>query len=231
MESLGVETGKAQASFDRLSALGFTVVYLEKSGSLVAVFAVGDPLKEGVSDAFKNLIRQGKKIAIVTGDNRKTAEAIAKQLEVEDLFAEVLPKDKADIVKKLQSEGKKVAFVGDGVNDAPALMQADVGIAIGAGVDVAIDAADIVLVRSDVNDVSSALALSHKVVLNIKENLLWAFLYNVLLIPLAAGVAYPYVSMQPMYGSIAMSISSVTVVLNALRLRFFKKYNYQEENP
>ena len=231
MESLGVDIEEAQTSFDRLSALGLTVAYLEKGGNLLAIFAVGDPLKEGVLNAFNSLRKQGKKIAIVTGDNRKTAEAIAKQLEVEDLFAEVLPKDKADIVKKLQLEGKKVAFVGDGVNDAPALMQADVGIAIGAGVDVAIDAADIVLVRSDVSDVSSALRLSHKVVLNIKENLLWAFLYNVLLIPLAAGVAYPYVSMQPMYGSIAMSISSVTVVLNALRLRFFKKLNNQEENP
>ena len=229
MESLNVSVKVAEAISDDLSEKGRTVVYLEKDGTLLAVFAVGDPIKENAVDGLESLKKQGKKISIVTGDNKKTAAAIAKQLGIEGLFAEVLPKDKADIVKKLQEQGKKVAFVGDGVNDAPALMQADVGIAIGAGVDVAIDAADIVLVKSDVSDVSSALALSHKVVLNIKENLLWAFLYNVLLIPLAAGVLHPYVSMQPMYGSIAMSISSVTVVLNALRLRLFKKAKKEAE--
>ena len=228
MEGLGVEVGFADEDFNRLSEQGLTVVYFAKGKELVAIFAVGDPIKESTKTGLETLKNQGKKISIVTGDNKKTAQAIANQLGIDDLFAEVLPKDKADIVKKLQEQGKKVAFVGDGVNDAPALTQADVGIAIGAGVDVAIDAADIVLVKSDVSDVAAALRLSHKVVMNIKENLLWAFLYNVLLIPLAAGVAYPYVSMQPMYGSIAMSISSVTVVLNALRLRFFKKTEKQE---
>ena len=139
------------------------------------------------------------------------------------MYSEVLPGDKESIVSRLQEEGHKVAFVGDGVNDAPALMKADVGIAVGAGSDIAIDSADIILVRNDPFDVVSAIKLSKKTVRIIKENLLWAFFYNILLIPIAAGVFYPILYMIPMFGSIAMSISSVTVVLNALRLRLFKR--------
>ncbi|MBO4541222.1 MAG: copper-translocating P-type ATPase [Bacilli bacterium] len=229
MASLGVDIAAAQGDFQQISEEGLTAVFLAKQDRLIALFGIGDPLKDEAKESLRELKKKGKKISIVTGDNRKTASVIAHRLEIDDLHAEVLPEGKAGIIKKLQEEGKRVAFVGDGINDAPALAQADVGIAIGAGVDVAIDAADIVLVRSSVSDVSNALELSRRVVLNIKENLLWAFLYNVLLIPLAAGVAYPYVSMQPMYGSIAMSISSGTVVLNALRLRFFNKAKKKEK--
>ena len=202
---------------------GWTPLYVAEKDSLIGLSAIGDEIKNNSKSAIKSLQNLGKKVFIVTGDNKITAKAIASSLGVDDVYSEVLPGGKEAIVSRLQNEGHKVAFVGDGVNDAPALTKADIGIAIGAGSDIAIDSADIILVRSDPLDVVSAIELSHKVVLNIKENLGWAFFYNILLIPLAAGVLYPYVIMQPMYGSIAMSISSVTVVLNALRLRLFKR--------
>ncbi|MBR6866181.1 MAG: heavy metal translocating P-type ATPase [Bacilli bacterium] len=223
MKNNGVNITKAEEDFRAFSTQGWTPLYVAEKDSLIGLIAIGDEIKNNSKSAIKSLQNLGKKVAIVTGDNKVTAMAIAKALGVDEVYAEVLPGDKEEIVSRLQKEGHKVAFVGDGVNDAPALTRADIGIAIGAGSDIAIDSADIILVRSDPLDVVSAIELSHKVVLNIKENLGWAFFYNILLIPLAAGVLYPYVVMQPMYGSIAMSISSVTVVLNALRLRLFKR--------
>ncbi|MCR5692579.1 MAG: heavy metal translocating P-type ATPase [Bacilli bacterium] len=223
MKNKGVNTSIALGDFDALSKEGWTPLFVAQKDKLIGLIAIGDEIKINSKSAIKSLQNLGKKVAIVTGDNKVTADAIASSLGVDEVYAEVLPGEKEAIVSRLQKEGHKVAFVGDGVNDAPALTKADIGIAIGAGSDIAIDSADIILVRSDPLDVVSAIELSHKVVLNIKENLGWAFFYNLLLIPLAAGVLYPYVVMQPMYGSIAMSISSVTVVLNALRLRLFKR--------
>ena len=223
MKKKGIVFSKSDADFIHFSEQGWTPLYVAKKEKLIGLIAIGDEIKESSVSAIKSLQNLGKKVFIVTGDNKITAKAIASSLGVDDVYSEVLPGGKEAIVSRLQNEGHKVAFVGDGVNDAPALTKADIGIAVGAGSDIAIDSADIILVRSDPLDVVSAIELSHKVVLNIKENLGWAFFYNILLIPLAAGVLYPYVIMQPMYGSIAMSISSVTVVLNALRLRLFKR--------
>ncbi|MBO4737314.1 MAG: copper-translocating P-type ATPase [Bacilli bacterium] len=223
MKEKGIDIAKAETDFLSFSKQGWTPLYVAKDKLVIGLVAIGDEVKENSRFAIKSLQNLGKKVFIVTGDNKITAQAIADSLGVNDVYSEVLPGDKEAIVSKLQEDGHKVAFIGDGVNDAPALTKADIGIAIGAGSDIAIDSADIILVRSDPLDVVSAIELSHKVVLNIKENLGWAFFYNLLLIPLAAGVLYPYVIMQPMYGSIAMSISSVTVVLNALRLRLFKR--------
>lgn len=228
MKEAGVSVGEAEADFDFYSNQGATPLFVSKEGKLVALIAVGDQVKKNTLTAIRTLQSLGKKVAIVTGDNKKTANYVAKLLGVDEVFSEVLPGDKQQIVEKLQQKGM-VAFVGDGVNDAPALTKADVGIAIGAGTDVAIDSADIVLVKNDPLDVVTAIELSHKVVVNIKENLTWAFLYNIILIPLAAGVAYPYVEMKPMYGSIAMSLSSIFVCLNALRLRLFKIKTVKEK--
>ncbi len=161
---------------------------------------------------------------MLTGDNRRTAEAVGRQLGVNRVVAEVLPQDKEKTVAELQAQGKRVAMVGDGINDAPALARADVGLAIGAGTDVAIESADVVLMKSDLLDAVTAVQLSRKVIRNIKENLFWAFIYNIIGIPLAAGVWYPLFQLQlsPMFGAAAMSLSSVCVVSNALRLKFFR---------
>jgi Cu+-exporting ATPase len=161
---------------------------------------------------------------MLTGDNRRTAEAIRRQLDIDDVIAEVLPQDKEAIIRRLQEEGRKVAMIGDGINDAPALVRADVGLAIGAGTDVALESADLILIRSDLNDAVTALALSKAVIRNIRQNLFWAFFYNILGIPLAAGVFFPLLgwTLSPMFAAAAMSLSSVSVVTNALRLRRFK---------
>ena len=219
----GIDISKAETDFASFSKQGWTPLYVAKDNRLIGLIAIGDEVKENSKFAIKSLQNLGKKVFIVTGDNKITAKAIADSLGVDEVYSEVLPGDKESIVSRLQEEGHKVAFVGDGVNDAPALMKADVGIAVGAGSDIAIDSADIILVRNDPFDVVSAIKLSKKTVRIIKENLLWAFFYNILLIPIAAGVFYPILYMIPMFGSIAMSISSVTVVLNALRLRLFKR--------
>ena len=185
---------------------------------------MADVVKSTSRQAIDGLKSMGIDVIMLTGDNKKTAEAIRKQLNIDTVVAEVLPQDKEQEVRKIQESGKKVSMVGDGINDAPALARADVGIAIGAGTDIAIESADIVLMKSDLQDAVTAIQLSRATLRNIKENLFWAFFYNILGIPLAAGVFYLSLGwkLSPMFGAAAMSLSSVFVVSNALRLRFFK---------
>jgi Cu+-exporting ATPase len=235
MDLSKVALGLSNAEAVDASLQGDTALYVAKEGKLLALIAIGDELKPNSISAVATLRKLGKRVAIVTGDNKDTARAIAQKLGIEEVYSEVQPSQKEAIVANLQKQGLKVAFVGDGVNDAPSLTKADIGIAIGAGSDVAIDSADIILVHSDPLDVVSAIELSHAVVKNIKENLLWAFFYNVILIPLAAGVLYNvqvawgHFILTPTIASIAMSLSSVTVVLNALRLRLFKRKVLEKE--
>lgn len=209
---------------NRLAKEGKTPMYIANSHELLGIIAVADTIKESSVRAIEKLHRMGLEVAMLTGDNKRTAEAIAKQVGIDRVLSEVLPEDKANEVKKLQQEGKKVAMVGDGINDAPALAQADIGIAIGSGTDVAMESADIVLMRSDLMDVPTAIELSHATIKNIKENLFWAFLYNTLGIPVAMGLLYLFGGplLNPMIAGAAMSFSSVSVLLNALRLKRFK---------
>lgn len=209
---------------DRLASEGKTPMFIASEQQLIGIVAVADTIKENSLAAIDKLHRMGIQVAMITGDNKRTAEAIAKQVGIDRVFSEVLPEDKANEVKKLQEEGLYVAMVGDGINDAPALAQADVGIAIGSGTDVAIESADIVLMRSDLMDVPTAIELSRATIKNIKENLFWAFAYNVLGIPVAMGILHIFGGplLNPMIAGAAMSFSSVSVLLNALRLRRFK---------
>ena len=209
---------------DQLAYEGKTPMYMAIDGQLAGIIAVADTVKESSHKAIQTLHEMGIKVAMITGDNRKTAEAIARQVGIDIVLAEVLPADKANEVKKLQATGEKVGMVGDGINDAPALAQADIGIAIGSGTDVAIESADIVLMRSDLVDVSTAIKLSKATIRNIKQNLFWAFGYNVLGIPVAMGILHLFGGplLNPMIAAAAMSLSSVSVLLNALRLRRFK---------
>ena len=209
---------------DQLAYDGKTPMYMAIDGQLAGIIAVADTVKESSKKAIETLHNMGMKVAMITGDNQKTADAIARQVGINLVLAEVLPADKANEVKKLQALGEKVGMVGDGINDAPALAQADIGIAIGSGTDVAIESADIVLMKSDLMDVSTAIKLSHATIRNIKENLFWAFAYNVLGIPIAMGILHLFGGplLNPMIAAAAMSLSSVSVLLNALRLRRFK---------
>ncbi len=213
-----------QSESDKLATEGKTPMYISINGELAGIIAVADVVKESSKSAIDALHKLGIEVAMITGDNRRTAEAIAKQVGIDIVLAEVLPEDKANEVKKLQATGKKVAMVGDGVNDAPALAQADIGMAIGSGTDVAMESADIVLMKSDLMDVVTAIQLSKKTITNIKQNLFWAFGYNTAGIPIAAGVLYALGGplLNPMIGAAAMALSSVSVVSNALRLRGFK---------
>ncbi|MDR2008250.1 MAG: heavy metal translocating P-type ATPase [Alphaproteobacteria bacterium] len=208
----------------KLAESGKTPMYVAINGTLAGIIAVADVVKESSKKAIESLQKLGINVAMITGDNQKTAQAIAKQVGITNIIAEVLPADKAMTVKKLQDSGKIVAMVGDGINDAPALAQADVGIAIGGGVDVAIESADIVLMRDNLMDVASAIALSKKTITNIKQNLFWAFAYNVIGIPIAGGALYLFGGslLNPMFAAAAMSLSSVSVLLNALRLKKVK---------
>ncbi len=209
----------------KLSDGGKTPMYISLNGNLSGIIAVADTVKVTSTEAVKKLHSLGLKVAMVTGDNKRTARAIAKQVGIDTVLAEVLPEDKVGEVKKLQAgQNQRVAMVGDGINDAPALAQADIGIAIGSGTDVAIESADIVLMKSDLRDVATAIELSRKTITNIKQNLFWAFGYNTLGIPVAMGLLYVFGGplLNPMIAALAMSLSSVSVVSNALRLRGFK---------
>jgi Cu+-exporting ATPase len=203
---------------------GKTPVFVAVDGTFAGVIAIADSPKESSREAIAQLHSLGLEVAMLTGDNRRTAEAIARQVGVDRVLAEVLPEGKSDEIKKLQAAGKVVAMVGDGINDAPALAQADVGIAMGTGTDVAIEAADVTLVRGDLRGVYASIALSRATIRNVKQNLFFAFIYNVLGIPIAAGLLYPITGwlLSPIIASAAMALSSVSVISNALRLRSFK---------
>ena len=217
---------------EEFAANGKTPLYLACDEKVIALFALADEVKEDSREAVLRLKEAGIKVYMLTGDNSVVAKAIAEKAGIDDFIAEVLPEDKEKFVTKLRSEGYNVAMVGDGINDAPALAAADLGIAIGAGTDIAIESADVVLMQSKLTDAEAAIRLSRKTVLNIKENLFWAFIYNLLCIPLAAGVfASLGVSLNPMWASAAMSVSSVCVVLNALRLRLFKSEPKKKKIP
>jgi Cu+-exporting ATPase len=224
MDERGIPLTKLEAPSDKLAAEGKTPMYVALDGKLSGIVAVAKELKKSSKEAVERLHKMGIEVAMITGDNKKTAAAIAEQAGIDRVLAEVLPQDKSAEVKKLQEEGRKVAMVGDGINDAPALAQADIGIAIGSGTDVAMESADIVLMRSDLSDVPTAINLSKRTIRTIKQNLFWAFGYNVLGIPIAAGLLYLFGGplLNPIFAAAAMSLSSVSVLTNALRLKTFK---------
>lgn len=232
MKARQVDTAGLEKQGEAFAEEGKTSLYIAGEGRLLGILAVADPVKETSAQAIRELEQMGLSVVMLTGDHEKTAKAIQRKLGISRVVAEVLPQDKEREVRRLQEEGHKVAMVGDGINDAPALARADVGIAIGAGTDVAIESADIVLMKSDLLDAAAAVQLSRAVIRNIKQNLFWAFFYNALGIPLAAGVFYPFLSWQlnPMFGSAAMSFSSVFVVSNALRLKGFKPTFYKKNS-
>jgi len=223
MQESGVTLGGLVEAAEQLASQGKTPVFLAVDGEPAGVIAVADTLKEHSVEAIQALHRLGIEVVMITGDNRRTAVAIAQQTGIDRVLAEILPDEKAEEVKTLQAEGRVVAMVGDGINDAPALAQADVGIAIGTGTDVAMEASDITLIRGDLRGVVTAIELSKRTLRTIKQNLFWAFIYNVLGIPVAGGVLYPFIGMllDPMVASAAMALSSVSVVTNSLRLRRF----------
>ena len=224
MESIGASAEAVQMQAEALAAQGKTALYFAREGELLGLIAVADVVKPDSAAAIKALQESGHEVVLLTGDNQVTAEAIARQVGVQRVLAQVLPTDKAACVEKLQKEGRCTVMVGDGINDAPALARADVGLAIGAGTDIAIESADVVLMRSSLWDIVTATSLSRAVIRNIRENLFWAFIYNAIGIPVAAGVLYPAlgVTLNPMIAAAAMSLSSVCVVTNALRLRLWK---------
>jgi len=207
-----------------LADAGRTPLYMAVDARAVAVLAVADPVKDTARRTVQRLRDQGLHVVMITGDNRRTAEAIARELGIEQVIAEVMPEGKVDAVKALQEGGRRVAFVGDGINDAPALAQADVGIAIGSGTDVAMESADVVLMSDNLDNVPNAIALSRATIRNIKQNLFWAFIYNATLLPVAAGVLYPFIGLllSPVFAAFAMAFSSVSVLTNALRLKRFR---------
>ena len=223
MQENSIELGNFKEFSDKLAEEGKTPMYIAVNNVLEGIIAVADTVKDSSKEAIDTLHKMGIKIAMITGDNKKTADAIAKQVGIDIVLSEVLPEDKANEVKMLQEKGLKVAMVGDGINDAPALAKADIGIAIGTGTDVAIESADIVLMKGDLRDVVTAIKLSKATIKNIKENLFWAFGYNILGIPVAMGVLHIFGGplLNPMIGAAAMSLSSVSVLTNALRLRKF----------
>jgi len=224
MKDRGIELNGFEKKGEELSNQGKTPMFVAIDQRPAGIIAVADTLKENSKEAVDALHSMGIEVAMITGDNRRTAQAIARQIGIDRVLAEVLPEGKAHEVKKLQAEGKKVAMVGDGINDAPALAQADVGIAIGTGTDVAMESSDITLISGDLRGVVTAIALSKATLRNIKQNLFWAFIYNTTLIPVAAGILFPFfgILLNPIFAAAAMGLSSVTVVSNALRLRRFK---------
>jgi Cu+-exporting ATPase len=223
LEEEGVELSAILPAADAVSEAGDTPVYIAVDGRAAGVAAVTDEIKEGAPGAVRALRKMGIDVVMLTGDNPRTAKAVASRAGIGHVRAEVLPDQKAEEVRRIQAEGKVVAMVGDGINDAPALAQADVGMAIGTGTDIAVEAGDIVLMSGDLAGVAAAIRLSRATLRNIRQNLFWAFAYNVVLIPVAAGVLYPAygVLLNPILAAAAMGLSSVTVVSNALRLRRF----------
>jgi Cu+-exporting ATPase len=223
MKQLGADTSAFSARAAQLAADGKSPLFAMIGGRLAALLAVADEIKPSTPAAIRALQDQGLRVAMITGDDRRTAAAIARQLGIDEVLAEVLPDGKVAAVKELQASGRNVSFVGDGINDAPALAQADVGLAIGTGTDIAIESADVVLMSGDLRGVPNALALSRSTIRNIRQNLFWAFFYNTILIPVAAGVLYPFfgILLSPILAAAAMAVSSVFVLSNALRLRSF----------
>ncbi len=226
MVEKGISLSSLENESDRLASEGKTPMYIAMGKEIAGIIAVADVVKESSAKAIKKLHEMGIEVAMITGDNQRTAQAIARQVGIDRVLAEVLPQDKSNEVKKLQAEGKVVSMVGDGINDAPALAQADIGIAIGSGTDVAMESADIVLMKSDLMDVPTAIQLSKSTIRNIKQNLFWAFGYNILGIPVAAGLLHAFggPTLNPILAAAAMSLSSVSVLTNALRLKGFKPY-------
>lgn len=224
VEEMKIDIGHLKDHIARVSDEGKTPVYVIVDGRLLGLIAIADTIKEHAQKTVELLHRMGLEVAMITGDTRRTAQAIARRLGIDRVLAEVLPEDKAEEIKRLQKEGKIVAMVGDGINDAPALAQADVGIAIGTGTDVAMEASDITLIGGDLRGIVTAIALSRATIRNIKQNLFWAFFYNTSLIPVAAGILYPFfgITLNPIFAASAMALSSVSVVTNALRLRWFR---------
>ncbi|MDX5502116.1 MAG: heavy metal translocating P-type ATPase [Halomonas sp.] len=224
MRKLGLDVEAFTQTAHRLADEGKSPLYAAIDGRLAVIIAVADPIKESTPAAIRALHAEGLQVAMITGDNRRTAEAIARRLGIDKVVAEVLPDGKVDAVKRLQADGDLVAFVGDGINDAPALAQADVGIAIGTGTDIAIESAVVVLMSGDLRNVPNAIALSRATIRNIKQNLFWAFAYNTVLIPVAAGVLFPAfgILLSPIFAAVAMAASSICVLTNALRLKGFR---------
>jgi heavy metal translocating P-type ATPase len=233
MQRLGLDLSAFAKQAERLGDAGKTPLFAAIDGRLAAIIAVADPVKETTPAAIAALHALGLRVVMVTGDNQRTAKAIASRLGIDEVVAEILPTGKAEAVKRLQAGGVRVAFVGDGINDAPALAQADIGIAIGTGTDIAIESADVVLMSGDLSGVATAIALSQATIANIRQNLVWAFGYNVVLLPVAAGALYPAfgVLMSPMFAGLAMALSSVSVLANALRLKRFGRRARVEPEP
>ncbi|HEU5479481.1 MAG TPA: heavy metal translocating P-type ATPase, partial [Candidatus Tumulicola sp.] len=221
MSTLGVDVTVSTSHVERLRAAGKTAMFVAVDGRLAGLVAVADPIKDTTPPAIKALHDAGVRIVMLTGDNETTARAVASQLGIDEIVADVLPDQKAQVVKRLQSEGKFVAMAGDGINDAPALAQAQVGIAMGTGTDIAMESAGVTLVKGDLRGIVRARRLSEATMRNMYQNLVWAFIYNVFGVPIAAGVLYPAFGMllSPMIAAAAMSFSSVSVIGNALRLR------------
>ena len=224
MAKLGIDLGSLAAAGEQFARDGKTPLYAAIDGKLAAALSVSDPLKEGSVEAVAALHGLGLKVAMVTGDNRHTAQAIAARVGIDEVLAEVLPGEKAAEVKRLQAGNRRVAFVGDGINDAPALAQADVGLAIGTGTDIAIEAGDVILMSGDLRGIINAVALSRRTMKTIVGNFVWAYAYNIALIPIAAGALYPFLRLllNPMLAAGAMSISSLFVLTNSLRLKRFR---------
>ena len=221
MESLQLPVAKHEAQADRLRADGATVIFVAVGEQVAGLLAIADPVKQTTEQAVQALQAEGLEVVMLTGDNRTSAEAVARRLHIDRVEAEVLPEDKANIVQQLQQQGRVVLMAGDGVNDAPALATADVGVAMGTGTDVAIESAGVTLLRGDLMGLVTARRLSRATMRNIRQNLFLAFVYNALGVPIAAGVLYPLSGMllSPMIAAAAMSLSSVSVISNALRLR------------
>ncbi len=220
-EELHLVGGELQARADLLRGDGQTVMLLAIDGKAAGLLGVADPVKASTQEAIRALHEEGIRVIMLTGDNRTTAESVARKLGIDQIEAEVLPEQKAAIVKQLQAQGRIVAMAGDGINDAPALAQAQVGIAMGTGTDIAMESAGITLVKGDLRGIVRALRLSRATMSNIRQNLFFAFIYNVLGVPIAAGVLYPFFGLllSPIIAAAAMSFSSVSVITNALRLR------------